>query len=245
MREECIDYGREREGSAYRENGGMLPEAHEEFAHGKVEPDRKNNENKWRDAEGDIGMKPESENETGKGKIKKTFGSDTSKEKIEREGEYGWHHDGTKTDAREIDAPVGDCEKKCCDQCNRTFAPELPGNEIDAEDGKCAEDCRPEFQCGNIRAKEMNCKRLQIDKESFAPVVVRIEPLKRMCFECMNSVDSVHGFVWVESGRKRIDVPPPNDECANQKSDEHYREMLSRKVSVCLDHINFVFVRVV
>ncbi len=131
----------------------MSPEPPEKIFVGKNQNREKENEDEWSEAKGDIGMKTETKQESSEEKRKDFPGAKSAEEKIEGEGEKEGCHDGSESDAREIDRPVGGGGDECRDDPSETTFEKLPGEESDAESGQSAENSRPELECGDIVAE--------------------------------------------------------------------------------------------
>lgn len=73
--------------SGEEEDEGMLPVALEKILVGEYEKWKEKHEDEWRDTKSDIGMKTETEYESGESEMKHLSGTEAAEEKIKRKGE--------------------------------------------------------------------------------------------------------------------------------------------------------------
>jgi len=217
---EFIDHGGDSNNHSDREDERVFPVALQKFPVGRHTTERHDDEYERRNAEGDIGVEAETEDESAYEKREKTFGAKRAKEKVKRKRKNERYHDGAKADPREVDCPVGKGDEKGGKEGDAAFLPELFGEEIDAENRECPEYCREEFERGDVRAEEKDGERLQINEESFATVVVGIEELVVTGFDCMERINAVHRLVRIEPGGNTFDMPEPQKECDGEKERE-------------------------
>ena len=156
----------------------MLPEAPEEILVGEEERRQEDDQDERRDAEGDIGMETETEDQSGNQEITEGAGAQSAEEEIEGKRQEESRHYGAESDAREIDRPVRGRQHKRREDAGCSPVEEFFAEEIDAEDGQRAEENRPELESGDGIAEEGDRKSLEIDEEPFATEIGWIEKLE-------------------------------------------------------------------
>lgn len=127
----------------------MFPETAEKAFIREKQRREEDDEDEGGDAEGDIGMQTESEEESGKDKVGEFPRAESAEEKVERKRENECGHDGAEADAGKVDRPIRGGEHKCGEKTGDAPVEELSSQEIDAENGKGPEKNRPELESGD------------------------------------------------------------------------------------------------
>ena len=180
----------------------MLPVTGEEALVGEEEHGQEGDHDKRGEPEGDVRMDSGPEEKPGEKKITQTVGPQAFEEEVEGKSEEKRHHDRSETDPGEIDRPVAGGEEKCRDRGIEPSRVELLCQEVDAEDGERTERDGPEFQDRYGIAKVFDGQGLEIDEESFAAVVIRVEEAIVAGFVGEEGVSAIGRLVRIESRRQ-------------------------------------------
>lgn len=218
-----------RDAGSENKDDRMLPVALEKILVGHHEEWYEENENEWRETEGDIGMEAETEYESGKKKIDQLSGPQPAEEEIKGEGEEKRCHDGAESDTGEIDGPVGCGGDKSRYQTRETPLEEFPGEKSDPEGGQGSEDGRPEFECRDIDPEGFERESLEIDEESLSSGIVFVKKPVVACLIGDDRIGTVHRLVGVESGGKAFYVIEAEEKSENDyrsEAEEHRRDAM-------------------
>lgn len=92
------------------------------------------------------------------------------------------------------------------------------------ENSEGSEDDRTEFESDHRVAEKPDGERLKIDEESLAAEIRWIEKLETMCFESMESVDTISGLIRVKTDRDGFEMVDAKKKSEEEKCDECERE---------------------
>lgn len=216
----------------------MPPEPPEKILVGKNQDREKENEDEWCQTKRDIGMKTETEEKSSEKERNNFPGTETTEEKIEGKGEEEGCHDGSESDAREIDRPVGGGSDECRDDPGETTFEKLPSEESDTERGEGAENSRPELECGDIVAECLQCESLEIDEEPFSSGVVFVEEFIISGFVGFDRISAVHRLVGVESGGEILYIIEAEKKSEN---DDRSETKEHRGDAACIHSMEYLF----
>lgn len=93
------------EEGAKNKDESMLPKALEEIFVRQNEERKDGDQDKGGQAISDIGMKPDTKDQSGNKESAKTFGAETLEEEIKSKREEERHHDGPEADSGKVDGP--------------------------------------------------------------------------------------------------------------------------------------------
>lgn len=177
-------------------------------------------------------MEPEPENDSRKEEITKFVSTESSKEEVKRKGQEKSDHDGSEADTGEVDGPVGSGKHEGREQASASPVKELPAEEVDAQDGEGTEKNGGKLKTSEGIAENVDEKGLDIDEESFPSEVGRVENFVRTCFQGMDGIDTVGGFIRVETNRNILYMIEADDKGQNQNSRQYQGDRTRRAFSM-------------
>lgn len=97
---------------------------------------------------------------------------------------------------------------------------EFFSEKVDAENGEGAEEDGGKLESGDGVADQGNEKGLDIDEQTLAAEIGRIEEFISSGFDGVNGVNPVGGFVGIESDRDIFDIGKAYDEGEDENKQE-------------------------
>ena len=169
------------------------------------------------------------------------FCSETFEKEVKGEREEQGRHDCSKSDAGEIDRPVGRGSDKRGYETRRAPLKELPGEKSDAKRGQGTENSRPKLERGDGVAKGFQCERLEIDEEPFATGIILVEEFIIASFIRNDCIRAVHRFIRIESRREILYIIEAQEKSENNnrsETNDHRRDAARTGVhSVCFSYL--------
>lgn len=210
--EKIIEHRSGRQEGAEDEHEGVFPEAFQEFFVGEYEGREEDDEDERGNPEGDVGVEAKAEDETGKKEITQPMCSQSSEEEIKGKGQDKGDHDGPEADTGKVDGPVGSGEHEGRKEAGSSAMEELSGEQGNTEDREGTEENGGEFQAGDGVADEPDEQGLDIDEETFAAIIGRVEEFESAGFQGVDSVDTVGSLIGVEADRNAFNVIETDEE---------------------------------
>lgn len=161
---EFIEYRGKRNENSGAENQDLFPEIPDKMFLGDEQEKQKSDDDGRGDAESDIGVEAQPENESGENEIGIFFGPQSLEQEIGRKSKNHRHHDGAETDAGEIDRPIGKGGQIGADESGPLTAENFFRKQIDSENRERAEQNRRELERQYARTHIFYEKRLDVDE---------------------------------------------------------------------------------
>lgn len=169
-------------------------------------------------------METKAEDESSPEKVELLLGAQAPEEEVEGKGEEEGGHDGAETDARKIDGPVGSSDHEGGGKTCTGAVEKLPAEKKKAENGESAEEDGAEFERDHRVAEEPDGECLEIDEETFAAVIRRIEEFETVRLKRMESINTIGRLVGVEADRDGFEMRDAKQEGEEKECDERESE---------------------
>ena len=206
MKIESEKHRKSDEKSGQRKSRDGFPVLAQKFLFGDDKSDKESDENQRGNSKSNVPVHPQAKKYSRPDIVGEFSRVKSFKKKIESENQNKRKHIGPKRNPVEINGPERSGIEKSGNKPGPICSEKFPGEKHHSRNRQNAEKNGPHFESDDIHSEKHKSQSDKIHKKPLAAVIIGIEEFKMAGFDGVYSVGSVHGFIGINSRRKRAQV---------------------------------------